>query len=446
LDWIVMKAIEKDRARRYETANGFAMDVQRYLADEPVAVGPPSASYRLRKFVRRNRGRVFAAGLLFGTLLVGVVGTTSGLIQSRRSEAKAKTEQENAERSRDLAEHNFRMARNAVEDYSTKVAADQRLRAAGFHGLRKVGHRSKLKADFPNDSGYRFGLAQGHHNLGMVLTSTSNNEKALEAFRQASDLLEKLVAEFPSGADYLHWLANSNSARGIVLVRLGKTSEAEAVFGEAAKVQARLVAVSRVPEYLQELASARNNLGNVLADSGKPEKAEAAYRDALAVREELATTFPDVRVYRQQLGTCLSNLGYALSRQGKWTDAEAQLKRALGLQEKLVADSPDVPEYPIDLAGTYLNFADLVRDRGQPQAALEWYAKAISRLEAILAKDDRVALARDYLRNTLWGRARALPQLKRYGEALADCDRALKFDNGEKRAFLRYQRIEVLVN
>ena len=58
LDWIVMKALEKDRNRRYETANGFAMDVQRYLADEPVQACPPSAGYRLRKFARRNKAGV----------------------------------------------------------------------------------------------------------------------------------------------------------------------------------------------------------------------------------------------------------------------------------------------------------------------------------------------------------------------------------------------------
>src|SRR4029077_3837348 len=58
LDWIVMKALEKDRNRRYESANGFATDLQRYLADEPVVAGPPSARYRLRKFVQRNKGPV----------------------------------------------------------------------------------------------------------------------------------------------------------------------------------------------------------------------------------------------------------------------------------------------------------------------------------------------------------------------------------------------------
>jgi hypothetical protein len=60
LDWIVMKALEKDRNRRYETANGFAMDVLRYLADEPVQACPPSVGYRLRKFARRNKGGLAA--------------------------------------------------------------------------------------------------------------------------------------------------------------------------------------------------------------------------------------------------------------------------------------------------------------------------------------------------------------------------------------------------
>src|SRR5437763_5334767 len=72
LDWIVMKALEKDRNHRYETANGFAMDVQRYLADEPVQACPPSAWYRLRKFSRRNRTALATSGLiLFFLALLG---------------------------------------------------------------------------------------------------------------------------------------------------------------------------------------------------------------------------------------------------------------------------------------------------------------------------------------------------------------------------------------
>ena len=92
LDWIVMKALEKDRNRRYETANGFAADVQRYLDDEPVQACPPSAAYRLRKFVRRNKGPVLAAALVLLALLGGIVGTTWGLVRADQRPARGATE------------------------------------------------------------------------------------------------------------------------------------------------------------------------------------------------------------------------------------------------------------------------------------------------------------------------------------------------------------------
>jgi serine/threonine protein kinase len=94
LDWIVMKALEKDRNRRYETANGFAMDVQRYLADEQVQACPPSASYRLRKFLRRNKGPVLAVAVVLLTLLGGIVGTTWQLLRAERAVAAEKTANE----------------------------------------------------------------------------------------------------------------------------------------------------------------------------------------------------------------------------------------------------------------------------------------------------------------------------------------------------------------
>ena len=87
LDWIVMKALEKDRTRRYETANGLARDIQRYLDDEVVEARPPSTGYRIGKFVRRHRAQVIAAGLVLLALLAGIAGTTWGLIR----EARAKT-------------------------------------------------------------------------------------------------------------------------------------------------------------------------------------------------------------------------------------------------------------------------------------------------------------------------------------------------------------------
>ncbi len=89
LDWIVMKALEKDRTRRYETANSLALDVQRYLGDQPVEACPPSTVYRLRKFARRNRGLVLAASAVLLALVAGIVGTTWGMFRATKAEADA---------------------------------------------------------------------------------------------------------------------------------------------------------------------------------------------------------------------------------------------------------------------------------------------------------------------------------------------------------------------
>ncbi len=97
LDWIAMKALEKDRTRRYETANGFAADVKRYLSGEPVQAHPPSRGYRLTKFLRKNRGPVVAAGLVGVALLAGIVGTTVGLFEAHRQTEIADNRRQDAE-------------------------------------------------------------------------------------------------------------------------------------------------------------------------------------------------------------------------------------------------------------------------------------------------------------------------------------------------------------
>jgi tetratricopeptide (TPR) repeat protein len=100
LDWIVMKALEKDRGRRYETANGFAMDVQRYLADEPVQACPPSAGYRFRKFARRNKtGLAVAALILF---FIALLGGGGGWVIRDRAARDEEAAQERQDRERRL--------------------------------------------------------------------------------------------------------------------------------------------------------------------------------------------------------------------------------------------------------------------------------------------------------------------------------------------------------
>jgi hypothetical protein len=129
LDWIVMKALEKDRTRRYETANGFARDIERYLHDEPVLACPPSAGYRFRKFARRHRRGLVAMAAAFAVLLVLVVGLAISnrvIAAERNAKAAALKEREQAlaeaEAQRQRAENNLLRARVAIADILTKPA------------------------------------------------------------------------------------------------------------------------------------------------------------------------------------------------------------------------------------------------------------------------------------------------------------------------------------
>src|SRR5205807_3614898 len=128
LDWVLLKALEKDRARRYDTANALGRDIQRYLADEVVEARPPSTGYRLKKFVRRHKGQVSAASLVLLTLLGGIAGTTWGMIraESRRAEAEQARASE-AERvtERDIAETQRHAADVARHDAQRKEKAER---------------------------------------------------------------------------------------------------------------------------------------------------------------------------------------------------------------------------------------------------------------------------------------------------------------------------------
>ncbi len=105
LDWIVMKCLEKDRTRRYETAAALARDVERYLKDEAVEACPPSLPYRLGKFWRRNKGPVLAAALVLLALLGGIVGTTWQAVRADKAKqlAEAKEEEAVTEKAKALA-------------------------------------------------------------------------------------------------------------------------------------------------------------------------------------------------------------------------------------------------------------------------------------------------------------------------------------------------------
>jgi serine/threonine protein kinase len=117
LDWVVMKALEKERQRRYETANGLRMDVERYLAGEAILAAPPSVTYRFRKFARRNRPQVVAAGVVGAAIVLGLAGTAwQGRIAAKQRDRAVEAEIQTARRAAEL---------ERVSQFQAEMARDE---------------------------------------------------------------------------------------------------------------------------------------------------------------------------------------------------------------------------------------------------------------------------------------------------------------------------------
>ena len=110
LDWIVMRALARDRAERYETARDLAADLERHLRHEPVTARPPSKSYLLSRFVRRNRAAVIAGGVAATALVGGTIAATVGFVQARNAEAEAKRQADSAQQTTEFLVDVFAVA------------------------------------------------------------------------------------------------------------------------------------------------------------------------------------------------------------------------------------------------------------------------------------------------------------------------------------------------
>jgi serine/threonine protein kinase len=128
LDWLVMKCLEKDRTRRYETANGLAVDIQRHLRNEPVVARPPSNLYRFQKLVRRHQLAFAAGAAVLVVLLVGIAASTWQAVRAKQAEAAAYANANQAKLNAERAERNAQQARDEANAKAVALAAEQRAR------------------------------------------------------------------------------------------------------------------------------------------------------------------------------------------------------------------------------------------------------------------------------------------------------------------------------
>ncbi|HEY1379100.1 MAG TPA: serine/threonine-protein kinase [Gemmataceae bacterium] len=377
LDWIVMKCLEKDRARRYQTADGLARDVERHLADEPVEASPPSPGYRLRKFARRHRAAL-AAAAAFGLLVLGGAGACGWLA------VRATTAERAAVAERDRKEAARRYARQALDKLTDETVERLLTRQArvtdddrGF--LRQVlALHEEFAAAEPDSPEDRAGVADARFRVGLIRHRLGEFAAAEEAYRAAIDLQRPLADEYPGRLEYRRDLGRSHLKLGSLLRVTGRPRQAEEAYAVAVAV-ARALADEHPgePEYRRDLAAAHNNLGNVLAATGRPKEAEAALRTAVDLLEKVVAVPPARPDDRRLLVGSYQNLAAQLLETGRPGPAEDCYLKARDLLQKLAAEFPDQPDYRCAMA-QYLNDlgALYTATRRRPQAEESFRAAA----------------------------------------------------------------------
>ncbi len=151
VDWIVMKALEKDRTRRYQTANDFARDIQRYLDDEPVEACPPSTAYRVRKFARRHKTGVLAVSAVGLVLIIGVGVAGGQAYRATKAERLAEEQLQIANEQKRLAKEQAQLAQKQKQLAEESAARENTLRVQAEEASRKAEaarQRAETVADY----------------------------------------------------------------------------------------------------------------------------------------------------------------------------------------------------------------------------------------------------------------------------------------------------------
>jgi eukaryotic-like serine/threonine-protein kinase len=401
LDWIAMKCLDKDRNRRYETANAFAEDLQRYLADEPVRACPPSAVYRLRKFMARNKLPVVAAATIFLCLVAGLIWVT------RERDAKSKALV--AERKARVAEKQARdKALDALRAMTDDIVENQMARGTNLTPenklfLRKIiKHFEGLAAVAANDLESRAIRAEGYYRVGLMRYRLGELKEAEAAYRDAVALFQRLLAEFPSYVAARGGLAESQNNLGLLLNASGRLNDAEANCAAAlAHFKQLSVMFPKRPEYRLDQARCQNNLGNLYQRTGRMNDAEEAYTAALALAEQVAADFPDRPEFRRDLARSHNNLGVLFRHMGRLKETEAAYARALDLYERLAAEFPTRPDIRQELARSQNNWGNLLSETGRVKNAEDAFAAALALRKQLAAEfptrpEFRHDLARSY--------------------------------------------------
>jgi len=342
LDWIVMRCLEKDRTRRYDSASDLAADIGRHRNHEAVNAGPPSRIYRLTKFVRRNRGTVLAGALLALALLVGAIGTTRGMLLAQEQRLRADAEAGKAVETARFALSLFRgigpeVARGADTTLLSGILDDAKERIT-----RELSGQPEVEAEIRTT-------------LGRAYLQLTRFDEAERELRRAEQLLLELFGEQDRR------MLDTRNALADLLLRRGQHADAEKLQRQTLAQQQMSLGTSD-----RDALATQRDLGASLMRQGKFREAEELLRDTLAVQREVfggddAETLATEVILAQTLGF--------MDRSREACDLLRNVHETR--RARLGDDSPDTIAALDSLASAQLGMKQYAESEATHRAALE---------------------------------------------------------------------------
>jgi len=350
LDWITMKAMAKDRTQRYASASELVADIERHLKHEPLMASPPSTIYRLRKYIRRHKTGVVAAALVVLAMIVGITGTSIGLVKARRAEKEVKKEAETA-----LQVSTFLVDLFKVSDPSEARGNTITAREILDRGAEKIDQELEsqplVQARLMNT------MAEVYRKLGL-------HDQAESLVKKAISIQQKTL-----GDEHLEMSKSLNILASILWER-GDYAGAKPIYERTLKIREKILG----PDHL-DVAHILNNIANLLMFQGIYAEAKPLMERALEIREKaLGSDHEDV-------ANTLNSMGALYYLMGEFATAEPLFERTLSIREEILG--PDHPH----LAMTLNNLALVRKELGKYSGAKLLLERTIAIQEKVLGPD-----------------------------------------------------------
>jgi serine/threonine protein kinase len=399
LDWVVMKALAKERTQRYQTIGEFSADIQRFLNIEPVAAGPPSFTYRARRFLRRNKTLSAAALVAMLAVIAGVIGISVGVIQARTALVAERAALE--EKSRALIAEAQSRREAEMANQKTMQAFDSLTSSFTERWLSRQDELtqddrnflSEILAFYEDIAKKKNGNTQASNQIRVVGLrkaadlhfALGGTQEAFENYQKADQLYKELAPTAPNPSEYLNGEAHCLRMLAILLDQQGDSKRSEQFRRQAIKILTDLVnsgsaETATCVEYVESLT----DFGSFLHRHGKNSEADIAFQQAEMAfhRVEDRITSPSGR--QSLYASMLYIRCYFLRELGRVNEVLADGKKAIELYAALLESGHDSAKVRRGICSLHILLGSIYRGRGELELAQTEYQSALDAAQALV--------------------------------------------------------------